>query len=196
MTDEIAGKPETFDLIAAIEGTTRPETEVPFWFDERAAQAIANIEAELQRLLALGKVDEYTALEDVKVQLIEDMKTSQYTVTVKGIPTEVEKSILLAASAKFPDKTNAFGQSEPNIEGMEYLDVLMLQAYIAKFEAPNGAIKTSLSEDEVILLKNKAPKASLQAINQAIRDLNEGPKSGYDQIVQGLSFLSERSPEA
>lgn len=195
MTEDIAGKPETFDLIAAIDGTTRPEIEVPFWFDERAAQAVANMEQELQRLLALGKVDEYTALEDVKVKLIEDLKAAQYTVTVKGIPNEVERAIMVTAEGKFPDKTNAFGQAEPNPEGLEYLDILMLQAYIHKFESPDGKVKTSLSEDEVRYLKGKAPKASLIALNAAIREINEGPKSGYDQIVQGLSFLSEPSPE-
>lgn len=194
MTEEIAGKPETFDLIAAIEGTTRPTEEVKFLFDERTAQTLANIEDELKRFSLLGKTDEYEALDGVKAELLENLKGSIYTITVRGISRKVKKAILAAVEAKHPDKTNAFGQAEANYEGIEYYNALKWQAQIEKIVAPDGSVKNGpLAEEEVTFLLDNGPEVSLGKISEAIESLETGPKSGYDQVVQELSFLSAPS---
>lgn len=194
MTEDIAGKPETFDLIAAIEGTTHPTEEVQFLFDERAAQTVANLEDELKRLAMLGKNDEYEELDKIKTKLIASLKDSIYTVTVKGISRKVKKAILKSVEAKHPDKANAFGQAEPNYDGIEYYHTLQWQAHINKIAAPDGSVKNGpLTEGEVTFLLDNGPEISLSRISAAIDSLETGPKSGYDQIVQELGFLSEPS---
>lgn len=192
MTNDVAPDPGTFDLIGAIDGTVRPETEVRFIFDERAAQTVANIEAELSRLATLGKTDEYDELDKVKDDLIKGLEGSIYTVTVRGISRKVKKAIMDSVTSKFPDKSNAFGISESNVKGIEYLNVLNWQAYISKIVDPSGNIKNGpLADEEVTYLLDNGPEASLGAVALAIEELNTGPKSGYEQIVQGLGFLSE-----
>ena len=192
MTDDITPDPGTFDLIGAIDGTVRPEETVRFLFDERAAQAVANIEDELKRLAMLGKTDEYDALDKVKDQLIEDLKGSIYTVTLRSIPRKVKKAIFEAVEAKHPDKKSPLGIAEPNYDGVEYLNTLKWQAQIVGFESPDGKkAGIPLSEAEVQYLLDNGPEASLAAVAEGIEKLETGPKSGYDQVVQGLDFLSK-----
>lgn len=197
MTDNTAPNPDTFDLIGAIEGIVRPEETVNFLFDEKAAQTVNNIENELKRLAMLGKTEEYDNLDKVKNNLIEGLKDSIYKVTVRAIPREVKKAIIEKAEAKHPDQSTPLGVPVPNHAGVEYLNLLKWQAMIVGFEAPNGAkANIPLSDADIEHLVNRGPEASLRALGEAVDELETGARSGYEQVVQGLNFLSERSPEA
>lgn len=188
--------PETFDLVAAINGTTYPDDEVMFLFDERAANAIASLDAELKKNLALGRVDEYNEIEKVYFEAIENLKPIMFKVTVKSVPREVTKAVLAEADAKYPKKINQLtGVEEFNEAKEEFFNVLNWRAHISKFEDPSGKVVYGpLPKEHIELLLNKGPKASLRAVGEKIVELDNGASAGYEQAVRNLDFLSKPSP--
>jgi hypothetical protein len=198
LTDYITGAPETFDLIAAIEGTSYPEDTVRFLFDARAANALAALQGELNKLLTLGRKDEYNDLEPVYEKALEDLKDSIFTVTVRAVPREVKKAALLAADAKYPPELHPLtGVEKDNFEKLEYLNVLNWQSHIVKWEDPQGRVVNGpLDTDLVQKILDKAPEASIEAVTRKINELETGAKAGYERAVQELDFLSGASHEA
>lgn len=189
--------PGSFDLIDAINGTTYPEEEVPFLFDARAANAIAGLDAELKKNLALGRVEQYEEVEKVYFEAIENLKPAMFKVTVKSVPREVKKAIIAKADAKHPKEFNALtGAEEVSDEKEEYFNVLNWRAHISKIEDPSGrVIHGPLPEDHIQLLLDKGPDASLAAVASKIAELESGAASGYEQAIRNLDFLSKPSPE-
>lgn len=200
MTDEteLTGSPETFDLLGAIEGTTYPEVDVPFYFDAESALLISNMNKELQKLAALGRIEQYEALEPVFFEAVEALKDSQFTFTLKSVPRKVKKAWVAKAQAKFPDKqADALGNVQPNIEGFQYVELLQWQSYLIKITDPTGKVSLGpFPEATVSKLMDEAPEASLQAVSEAISELDEGVKSGYEVAVRNLDFSSAPSPAA
>lgn len=191
MTEELTGPATELDLIAAIEGTTHPEAEVKFLFDERAANTIAAIDRELQKHLALGKTDEYEALEKVYFKAIEDLKPALHTVTVKSATRKVKKAILAKVEAEFPTKKTALGQIDDSnaLEQLERYQILTWQSRIVKWESPSGEVLIGpLDEATIAKLIDEAPEASVAAVADAIEELDNGSKAGYEQAIRNLDF--------
>lgn len=200
MTDQasdLTGPPETFDLIGAIEGTTYPEADVRFLFDAKAANALAALDSELKKNLALGRTDEYNAIEPVFFDAIENLKAATFTVTVRSTPRKVRKAVLAEADAKYPVQRNALtGVEEPNFEKQEFLNVLTWRAHIVKFTDPGGkVVQGPLDRALVEKLLDEAPDASIAAVSEKIDELQNGAAAGYGMAVRNLDFSSERSPE-
>lgn len=196
--DELTGSSTTFDLVAAIEGRTYPELDVRVYFDETAANAIGALNAELTRLAALGRTEEYGALEPVFDQAITDLKDSEFTFTLRSVPRKVKKAWLAKAQAKFPDKKpDKNGNQEPNFDGFQYVELLQWQSYIVKITDPTGHVNSGpFAESLIQKLMDEAPEASLQAISAGIEELDNGSKAGYETAVRNLDFLSSASHEA
>ena len=194
MTD-VTPDSATFDLVAAINATTYPEDEVLFLFDEAAANAIAALDAELKKNLALGRVEQYEEVERVYFDAIENLKPIIFKVTVRSVPREVTKAVIAEADAKYPKKFNALtGVEEVSDEKEEFFNVLNWRAHIAKFEDPSGkVIHGPLPKEHIELLLNKGPKASLAAVGAKINELDSGAAAGYEQAVRNLDFLSGHS---
>ena len=197
MTDEITGDPGTFDLLGAIEGTTFPETTVPFLFDAEAANALAAINREMQKALILERKDEYEALEVSYGAAREALKGATFEVTLKSIPRKVKKAILAEADAKYKPKHNALtGREEDNFEKVEFYNLLTWRAHIVKFTDPTGKVVNGPLDRELVgKLLDNAPEASIAAVSEAIDDLENGSKAGYEQAVQMLDFSVGHSPE-
>lgn len=198
MTDtELTGSPQTFDLIGAIEGTTFPQAEVPFLFDAEAANAVGNMKSELHRLAMLGRTDEHDALEEVYFNALEALKAITFRVTVKSVPRKVKKAVLAEADAKYPSEFNPLtGVEKQNFDKLEFYNLLNWRAHIVKFEDPSGkVVEGPLDKDLVEKLLDNAPEASIAAVSAAIEELETGAKSGYEEAVRNLDFLSQPSPE-
>jgi hypothetical protein len=198
LTDALNPNPDTFDLLAAIEGTSFPEDEVPFLFDAEAANAVANMKKKLDDLKLLARIDEYNELEAVYEKAVEALRAVTFTVTVRAVPREVKKAALLAADAKYAPELNPLtGVEKPNFEKLEYLNTLNWQAHIVRFTDPDGRVVDGpLGIETVQKILDKAPEASIAAVQRAIDDLETGAKAGYETLVAGIDFLPEPSPEA
>lgn len=200
MTDDttLTGPPETFDLIGAIEGSTFPETTVRFLFDSAAATSIAQTNLELQKLLALGRSDEYETLEKVYFDAIEALEPVTFKVTVKSVPRKVKKAVFAELDAAHPPKVNVLtGIEEQSVDRIEFYNVLNWRAHIIRFEDPQGRVVDGpLDRDLIQKLLDNAPEASIAAIENAIEELETGSKAGYEQAVRNIDFLSEASQEA
>jgi hypothetical protein len=196
MTD-VTPDAAAFDLVAAINATTYPEDEVLFLFDEAAANAIAALDAELKKNLALGRAEQYEEVEKVYFDAIENLKPITFKVTVRSVPREVTKAVIAEADAKYPKKFNALtGVEEVSDEKEEFFNVLNWRAHIVKFEDPNGkVVHGPLPKEHIELLLNKGPKASLAAVGAKINELDSGAAAGYEQAVRNLDFLSKPSHE-
>lgn len=197
MTDAV--NPVGFDLVAAINGTTYPEEEVLFLFDERAVNTLAALSAEMNKNLVLERKEAYEDVERLYEQTLEAVKSILFKVTVRSVPREVTKAVIAEADAKYPKKFNALtGAEEFNEEKEEFFNVLNWRAHIVKFEDPTGKVlEGPLPKEHIELLLNKGPKASLKAVGAKIAELDSGAAVGYEAAVRNVEdFLASPSPEA
>lgn len=178
---------KTFDLIGALEGREYPEIEVPIFLNEGIMFTYAQLSE------ASAKDPANKEKQEALDAMFEEVKHLAITVTVRGTPRHIRKAIVDKVMKKHPVKSNAFGQEEDSPEGVEMLTQLSWEAHVVRVTAPDGTEMTP-NKAEIQALRDKAPDASINAIADAISELSEGSRSGYEQIVQDPNFLSQPSP--
>lgn len=175
-----------FDLIAALEGRSYPEEIVPVILDEDAMYEYAKLAYKSDHDPANKE------LEKERDELLETFKDVALRVTVRGVPRHVLRSIALSITKDFKTKFNTFGQPEENPEGDEAYAQRLWEAYVVLVEAPGGQTFTP-GPEEITALREKMPQPGYEAVEAAINELRGGTKSGYEQIVTELPFLSQPS---
>lgn len=176
--------PKTFDLIAALQGRSYPKETVTIFLDEALmyeyAKATKAADQDPQNKEKAAAVE----------ALSESFKSLALKVTVRGIPSHVHKSIRDTVLAKHPIQYDHFNQPKANPEFSELYDQLLWENQVVQIEAPDGSTLTPTPED-IRAMRREAPETAVNAIVEAINLLSEGAQSGYEQIVQDPSFLSQ-----
>ena len=190
MTDPI-----TFDLGLVLAGRSYPRTEVPVYLDEEAGFQIYRADQELQRLANLKKVEEYNALEEKFQALLKQVNDQRYVFHLKGTPRKIRQDIFKKVRADHPEVIDSFGRVVPNPEADEQYALLTWAAHIEKIVAPDGKAMVAPSVENLQQFRELAPDTAIQAVENALSELQTGTKSGFEAAVRESDFLSEASPE-
>lgn len=133
---------------------------------------------------------------DEKRQVVEAYESAfeneALKVTVRDIPLSTRRAVVKKVRSEFPPSENMFGAPIDTPEGFEEINTRLWALYIVSMEHNGKSV--SVEPDDIRTLRESAPDVTLEAISNAIDQLTEGAKSGYEQIVQAPGFLSQPSP--
>jgi len=190
MTEEVT--PKTFDLASALAGINYPSVEVEVYFDEALAYEIASLNEQLDLLSRSGNSEQYESLQKTFDKFIAQVEEHKFTFTIKGVPANIENSILETIREQFPAKKNALGivESDNTESDIAYMEMI-LQAYINKIVAPDKSVIQSPTMDDIKTLRKNAPSHVLKKIEQAIVELKNKTSNGFELGIKSADFLSK-----
>lgn len=180
-----APEPRRFDLKAALANRSHATETVTVFLDEGLMYEYAKVARES---------DLDPANEEKRKARDEMLKTFEgiaLKVTVKSIPIEQDEIVIQEILEKYPPKY-FLDQPLPNREADTELNIKLWTLAVVKIEAPDGASITP-DESDIRALRDQAPRVTLDVIANAIKNLNEATRSGYDTIVKDPDFLSRPS---
>lgn len=185
---------ETFDLGQVLAGTKFPETEVDIFFDESIGFQIYRAQQALREAEIAGNEEELKQVQDRVEELKTQARDVKYTVTVRGVPESVRKNCAQKARDKFEVEYSLLNQELPNAQRDDLYNELLWNASLVKITDPKGAAAIP-TEDHIRTLRTQVGRSVVGTINNAITELVEGSKSGFESAAQDPSFLSDASPE-
>lgn len=186
MTDTENKKAEAkkFNLIAALSGRTHPEVEVPVFLDEALMFEFSKV----SRAADEDPVNEDKQLARDKVMDL--LKEFMLTVTLRGVDRHVLEAIEEEVLEEFPIKYNMIGEEIPNRHRAEAFASRWWNIYITKIETPDGSVLIPEPED-IKAFRGQAPQAAIDAVEDGINALRNGPAQAYQRMVKDPAFLSQ-----
>ena len=181
---------KTFDLVEVLSGRSYPEDTFPVYFDEGRAYQVTKVGRELDRLNP--KDEGFDEKQQEWLGLVDDLRKSAYKVTVKGVPSYVDRNIVDTIREKHDLKIGA------ELSGSAYEEYMVLKwtSRLVRMEDPNGAVIAPLTEEMVKALRDNAPEFVQRQIEEAISALEGGVRGGFEVAASETDFLSSASPEA
>lgn len=184
---------KTFDLVEALSGQAYPEKDIQVSLDSKTAAEIAVTNRKLDTLDPDS--EEFKALEDKLVDLIKKLRSEMYTLTIKGVPNEVRRNILLNVYGELENIPEGKRTQVQTYEAEEKVTFKTWAAHIVKITNPDGAVRTSLTDKEAESLFNALPGFSRNLVIETINEMEEITTAGFEIAITDLDFLSEASPE-
>lgn len=182
--------PNTFDLGAVLSGQDYPEKTVDVYFNESLAYEVAKANRELEFFNNLNE-DKFKEMQDKFDALVEKLAEYKYVFHLKAIPSRFKKDIDTQVEAKFPTKFNQIGMPEQNIKRDELFAVLMMEAYITKIVAPDGAAVVKPNIETIENFRLNAPRHALALVESAIIAFEQDISAGFETAAKSADFLSK-----
>lgn len=192
MSEELNHK--TFDLIGVLSGRDYPTHDVTVFFNESLGFKIHSLKKDLDKATITDDKEEAKSIDGELEDLYGKVKDETYTVRLKAIPESLRRDIMTKINEEFPDETDLLGRTKPNPRADNEFTKKFWLAYIEYIKAPDGS-QAFVDEKEVDALMNSAPISVHEAINNGIRELQTGAKSGFEAAAKEVDFLSIASPE-
>lgn len=188
MTDAL--DPKTFDLIGVLSARDYPTLDIEVYFNETLGFEISQIQKALEAAELRGDKDKVLELDESRAAKIKQVEDQKFIVRLKSIPESVRRSIISKVQEEFPEKTDLLGRSQSNPGADEAFTKKMWQAYIKTVTSPDGAVKV-VDEDDINAMYANAPITVHEAITVGIQELQTGSKSGFEDAVKEIDFLSQ-----
>lgn len=186
--DELS--PKTFDLGAVLSGLDYPEKTVDVYFNEALAFEVAKANRELEFLDGLSD-EKFKEAQDKFDALVEKLAAYKFTFHLKAIPSRFKNDIDKRVEAKFPTKFNQIGLPEQNSARDELFAVLMMEAYITKIVAPDGAEILKPSIETIENFRLNAPRHALALVESQIIAFEQDIQAGFETAAKSADFLSK-----
>lgn len=195
MTD-VTPNPKTLDLGAVLAGVAYPKDTVEVWLDEATAYEISKADKAIKRAELMGDAELVEKLEEQREKLVELGASSRLVFHLTGVSRRVKEDILSKTDEKFKPEYSIMGTRMPNRQADEYHANLRWAVHVEKFVASDGSELVAPGPESIERFRAVAPAPASDAIENAINDLSDGAKSGFESLAQEHGFLSQPSPEA
>jgi len=181
---------KTFDLGAVLSGQDYPEKTVDVYFNESLAYEVAKVNRELN-FLDSSNEKKFKEAQDKFDALVEKLAEHKYVFYLKAIPSRFKKDIDTQVEKSFPTKFNQIGMPEQNITRDEYFAELMMEAYITKIVAPDGAEVVKPSVETIRNFRLNAPRHALALVESEIIAFEQDISVGFETAAKSADFLSK-----
>lgn len=182
--------PKTFDLGAVLSGMDYPEKTVDVYFNEVLAFEVARANMELNLLDGLSE-DKFKEAQDKFDALVERLAEHKYVFHLKAIPSRFKKDIADKVEAEYPTKFSPLGMPEPDRKRDELFAELMMEAYITKIVAPDGAVIVKPGLETIKNFRSNAPEHALALVESEIISFEQDISSGFETAAKSADFLSK-----
>lgn len=188
MTEDIT--PKTLDLAAALSGRTFATDTVDVYLDEEAAYEVAHLNDEIKRATILENQEDLLKFEAELKDLTVRASASRLTFHVSTVPRHVRKAVLESVLKDYPNTQDAFGREVTSQEADDVFANRSWATYIRKIVGADGSERIQPDEEDIKIFRDNAPDTAVAAVEEGIRELSEGSKSGVETLLQEHSFLS------
>jgi len=182
--------PGTFDLGAVLSGQDYPEKTIDVYFNESLAYEVAKANRELEFFNKLSE-EKFKEAQDKFDALVEKLGEYKYVFYLKAIPSRFKKDIDTQVEKSFPTKFNQIGMPEQNVMRDEYFAELMMEAYITKIVAPDGAEVVKPNVETIRNFRLNAPRHALALVESAIIEFEQDISVGFETAAKSADFLSK-----
>lgn len=187
MTTDATPNPKVLDLGALLAGVELPTDTVDVYMNAAISYAITKNRKEMQSATKERKAE----LEKEYESLVKAGLATRLTVNLKAVPREVRKALIEQSFEKFPREYNFMGGVIPESARDDYHANLRWAAHITGLVGPNGEEGAAPTPEQIADFRAKAPDAAIDAIEEAIVNLETGAKSGFETLAQEHGFLSQ-----
>lgn len=182
--------PKTFDLGAVLSGQDYPEKTVDVYFNESLAYEVAKVNRELN-FIDSSNEEKFKEAQDKFDALVERLAEHKYVFYLKAIPSRFKKDIAKEVDSKFPAKFNPLGMPEPDSNRDDLFAELMMEAYITKIVAPDGAAVVKPNLETIRNFRNNAPDHALAIVESEIVSFQQDISVGFETAAKSADFLSK-----
>lgn len=180
VVNEVTPDAKTFDLKATLAGRTYAKQTVPIFLDE-------------ETMFRFGKVVDKANHLDKDAELERDTMVLEFAdeliwVTVQGVPRHVRKNLDLTMAKDYPMDEKS--TPDEMVARNDEFTARYWQLYVVATKGPDG-IERVTDRETIDLLIESLPDASFNAIEAAMLELRDGAKSGYENAVMEIGFLSQ-----
>ena len=162
-----------WDLAEILTERKQPTAEVDVYLNEFASYAKA-------KLIEHTASTEMSSEEHLKLQeqidaLDTEIDSKHYLITVAAIPSRMQEDIQSDAFHAFPIKVDFIGRDDAQnqIDRTKYQNLAIWHAQIKNVLNPAGQSKKSWTLEEIERLRSALPIKAREAVDEAIRDINE-----------------------
>lgn len=186
----------TFDVAEMFLGSLYPTEEVSFYTDAAVAYEFHRLSEEAIQAIRDKDESAATEIETRRDELIRKAADKRYVIHLRGQSRDNRRAIINQVRAKYPADQDFLGREKANPEADEMYANLTWALHIEKIVRPDGAVLVGPDAEVIKVIRGNAPDSELAKVEQAIMDLSEGVKSGFEALAQEHDFLSSASPEA
>lgn len=185
----------SFDVADMFAGISYPTEIVDFYTDSSIAYEFHKLTEDALEAIKSQDEDRGRALEKARDELHKRAEACHYKIHLRGQSRENILATLKKVDEEFPVEYTFIGQEKPNQERGEKLSDLFWELYIEKIQHPNGSEMIKPPLETIHIIRGQAPLPEIEKVDEAIKDLREGVKSGFDAMAQDHDFLSKPSSE-
>lgn len=183
MTTDATPNPKVLDLGALLAGIELPTDTVDVYMNAAISYALGKNRTEAKKS---GSTKE---LEKEYRELVEAGLKSRLTFHLQAVPKGILSSLINKAYEKFPKDYNFMGGVIQEPERDDFHANLRWAAHITKMVGPNGEEAPAPTPEQVAQFRDQAPKAAVDAVENAIVALEESARTGFETLAQEHSFL-------
>ena len=162
-----------WDLGEILTERKQPTAEVDVYLNEFASYAKAKLVEHMNS--AKPSPEELLNLEAEVEVLDAEIDSKHYVITVAAIPSRMQEDIQSDAFHAFPIKVDFIGRDDAQnqIDRTKHQDLAIWHAQIKNVLNPAGQSKRNWTLEEIERLRTALPVKAREAVNEAIRDINE-----------------------
>lgn len=189
MTDAIA--PSTFDIADLFSGKIYPKDVKEVYLDEAVAYEITKNNKAIKDALVKEDTEKLVELEQKHQELVKRAASSKVTFYLTGVSREERRAVLDKTLEEFPQQFNMLGQPLPDQQANEAHANRKWALHTERIVRADGSAIIAPDEATIKVFRGNAPDLVVEEIENAILDLSEGVKGGFETLVQETDFLSQ-----
>lgn len=177
----------TFDITEFAKGRAYPEDSVTAFLDVQAAYELSKLN---ERMREVTTPEELEPLEKTANELAQRVKDSKVVFYMRGVNQATIEKATSFCEKKYPPKTNALGQLEPNLEWVNEWTAMLVASNLVKTENANGDVdEREFTTEDVVALRHHLPKEVWDMLVEKMQKLTLA--TAYFEGLTDAGFLQK-----
>lgn len=177
----------TFNITEFAKGRAYPEDSVTAFLDVQAAYDLSKLNEQMR---VLTDPEELEPLEKTAQELAQRVSDSKVVFFMRGVNQATIEKATLECEKKYPPKTNALGQVEPNIEWVNEWTAMLVASNLVKTENAVGEVdERQFSTSDVVELRHHLPKEVWEMLVDKMQKLTLA--TAYFEGLTDAGFLQK-----
>lgn len=189
MTEELNAA--TFDIGDLFSGKIYPKDTVEVYLDEEVAYELQKNSKAAMKAVQEEDEEAAKAIAERHEELVKRGEKSRVIFHLTGVSRDHRQAIVDKVLEEYPLEYNFLGQPKPNSLADEKHANLRWALHIESIERADGSVLVAPTADQVKIFRGNAPDSEILKIENAIIDLSEGVKGGFETLAQEHAFLSQ-----
>lgn len=181
---EEAQKKGKFNLADAIKGRSFPQKSIDVYIDANSAFQLEIIRERMNEIGGLENQEEFDRLEAEAAALVQKIKDSRLTFTMRGVGQGVVEEAMKAADEAHPDDEEQGSNPEWT---KHYLSYLVAKNIVKVADADGNEDDSAFSVEDILTIRDTIPVDSWGVLIETMQQLTLA--NSYFNVVTDAGFL-------